>query len=121
MGLTAWAAAHAAELLVGPPARWTHTEGVARQARLVAQSLPSREDGDVLVAAAFLHDIGYAPAIRRTGFHPLDGAIHLRALDHERLARLVAFHSGSSWEAELRGLERELAAFEPKSPKSPTP
>jgi hypothetical protein len=32
------------------------------------------------VAAAWLHDIGYAPAIAEsgTGFHPLDGARYLR-------------------------------------------
>ena len=29
-----------------------------------------------------------------TGFHALDGACHLRALGHERLAGLVAYHSG---------------------------
>jgi putative nucleotidyltransferase with HDIG domain len=109
-----WAAVHADELLVGQSARWTHTKGVARQARILARSLPSREDRDVLVAAAYLHDIGYASAIRLTGFHPLDGAVHLRALNRERLARLVAFHSGARWEAELRGLDLELARFEPE-------
>jgi HD superfamily phosphodiesterase len=114
MRLAAWSRAHAAELLAGVPARWSHTEGVARQAQMVARSRRSGEDADVLVAAAYLHDIGYAPAIRRSGFHPLDGAVHLRALNHERLARLVAFHSGSSWEAALRGLGRELARFEPE-------
>jgi hypothetical protein len=34
----------------------------------------SAEDGDVQVAAAFLHDAGYAPSLNRLGFHPVDGA-----------------------------------------------
>ena len=33
---------------------------------------------DDLVAAAWLHDIGYAPELVETGFHPLDGARYLR-------------------------------------------
>lgn len=40
----------------------------------------SENDRDLLVAAAWLHDIGYAPELRDTGFHPLDGARHLEAL-----------------------------------------
>src|SRR6266540_3850423 len=42
-------------------------------------------------AAAYLHDLGYAPALVQTGPHPLDGARHLRALGLERLAGLVAY------------------------------
>ncbi len=64
-----------------------------------------------LVAAAYLHDIGYAPALVVTGCHPLDGARHLRELGHERLAGLVAYHSGARFEAQLRGLAEELAEF----------
>jgi hypothetical protein len=30
-------------------------------------------DRPVLIAAAWLHDIGYAPGLPETGFHPLDG------------------------------------------------
>ena len=33
--------------------------------------------GDVLVAAPWLHDIGYAVEVTDTGFHPLDGACYL--------------------------------------------
>ena len=35
----------------------------------------------------------------------------MRALGHERLARLVAYHSSARWEAEALGLGGELAAF----------
>ena len=66
----------------------------------------------MLVAAAYLHDVGYAPELVVTGFHPLDGARHLEALGHERLAGLVAHHTGARHEARLRGFERELAEFE---------
>jgi hypothetical protein len=43
--------------------------------------------------------------------HPIDGARHLRELGRERLAGLVAYHSGARWEAEGRGLAEELAEF----------
>ena len=35
----------------------------------------------------------------------------MRALGHERLARLVAHHSSARWEAEALGLAGELGAF----------
>ena len=70
-----------------------------------------REDGEALVASSYLHDVGYADDLIESGFHPLDGARHLLALDHERLAGLVAHHTGARHEAELRGLQDELADF----------
>jgi hypothetical protein len=90
--------------------RWLHTQAVARQAGRVAVVL-SAEDGDVLVAAAFLHDVGYAPSLNRLSFHPVDGARFLRGHGQERLACLVAHHSGARFEAQERGLVDELAAF----------
>jgi putative nucleotidyltransferase with HDIG domain len=85
------------------PRRWAHVQGVARQAEHTASRLGFR-DG-VLVAAAWLHDIGYAPALKDTGFHPLDGARYLRcrAVD-EQVVRLVAHHSYAPLEAAERGL-----------------
>jgi hypothetical protein len=62
--------------------------------------------------AAWLHDVGYAPDVEDTGFHPLDGARYLRRLHADpRLCGLVANHSGARYEAELRGLVNELAEF----------
>jgi hypothetical protein len=90
--------------------RWHHARGVARQAQRVSQAL-DEEDRPYLVAAAWLHDIGYAPTLAATAFHPLDGARHVRALGQERLARLVAYHSSARWEAEALGLSDDLAAF----------
>ena len=68
-------------------------------------------DRDTLVAAAYLHDIGYAPELAATGFHPLDGARWLRSLGHERLACLVAYHSGARFEAQVKGVGEWLAEF----------
>ena len=87
-------------------------QGVGRRARMVAP-LFSVDDCQLLVSAAFLHDIGYAPELVDTGFHPLDGARYLRAADGpDRLVNLVAHHSCATLEAELRGLSNELAEFE---------
>jgi HD superfamily phosphodiesterase len=84
--------------------------GVVDRAHRIRGILEPTE-GDVLLAAAYLHDIGYAPELARTGFHPLDGARYVRSRGHERLACLVAHHSGARYEAEERGLELELGEF----------
>lgn len=99
-----------AELSSTLPRRWAHTQGVAKRAVGVSQVLG--EDAGLLVAAATLHDVGYAPRLAVTGFHPLDGARFLRderGAD-ERLVRLVANHSFALLEAEERGLREELAS-----------
>ena len=110
VALPAWAEEHAATLLADLGVRWQHVRGVARQAQRVSHVL-APEDRPYLVAAAWLHDIGYAPDLAATAFHPIDGAHHVRALGHERLARLVAHHSSARWEAEALGLAGDLAAF----------
>lgn len=111
--LVAWAVELAGEHLAGVlPRRWAHVRGVARRTRVVAPLL-SAEDGELLVSAALLHDIGYAPGLVVTGFHPLDGARFLRGIGaSDRLVNLVAHHSCATLEAELRALSHELAEFE---------
>lgn len=92
------------------PRRWGHSQGVARRAAGLAGILG--RDAELLVAAAALHDVGYAPRLAVTGFHPLDGARFLRD-EHgadERLVRLVANHSFALLEAEERGLREVLEA-----------
>jgi hypothetical protein len=95
--------------------RWGHVRPVAQRARWVATTLYLP---DHLVAAAWLHDIGYAPALVQTRFHPLDGARFLRGAGVDRqVVSLVAYHSCAQVEADLRGLGAELAAeFTPASP-----
>jgi HD superfamily phosphodiesterase len=105
-----WAAAYAEGLIGQLGQRWDHTLGVVARAQVVGGRL-GLLDADVLVAAAYAHDVGYSPNLVATGFHPLDGARHLREGGQERLACLVAHHGGADEEARLRGLADELGAF----------
>jgi hypothetical protein len=90
---------------------------VAARARGLAPVLGA--DADLLHAAAWLHDIGYAPGLAVTGLHALDGARYLRDAQHAdpMLCRLVAHHSYAIVEADERGLadvlglEFELAPY----------
>ncbi|GAA0614376.1 HDIG domain-containing protein [Kutzneria viridogrisea] len=112
MQLSEWATELARDRLAEPlPRRWAHVQGVAERARQAAGLFG--DDGDLLVAAAVLHDVGYSPDLATTRFHPLDGARYLRSIEApERLVNLVAHHSCAVLEAELRGLPAELAEFE---------
>jgi len=68
-------------------------------------------DDDPVVSAAWLHDVGYAPVARDSGLHALDGARYLAGLGADPVVvSLVAFHTGAEYEAEERGLARELAS-----------
>ena len=98
-------------VLADLPDRWRHTVGVARRAEELAATVPD-EDREDLVAAAWLHDIGYAEELIDTGFHPLDGARFLdRHLWPVRVSGLVARHSGAAFVAEARGLGDALAVY----------
>jgi HD domain len=99
-------------LLADLPERWRHTVGVGRRAEQLTGAVPEQADGEILIAAAWLHDIGYAEALHDTGFHPLDGGLHLRAAGWpERVAGLVAHHSEALCVAHVRGLADRLATF----------
>src|SRR3954454_3545026 len=101
-----------AERLLAPDGfRRPHSQGVADRAvdAFPAVAAPERP---VLLAAAWLHDIGYAAPLRRSTFHPLDGAWFLR--DHgwpPSVVGLVAHHSGARFVAAVRGLSLEMEAF----------
>ena len=98
-------------LAVDLPQRWRHVQGVAHRALQIVRHVA--DAADTLVCAAWLHDIGYAPALAATDFHPLDGARFLASAGtSRRLAGLVAHHSCAALEAELRGLADELAEFD---------
>jgi putative nucleotidyltransferase with HDIG domain len=87
---------------------------VAARARSLAPVLGA--DADLLEAAAWLHDIGYAPSLAVTGLHALDGARYLRDAQHAdaMLCRLVAHHSCAIIEARERGLADVLGLeFDP--------
>jgi hypothetical protein len=111
--LVQWASSHAEDLLAPLGARWAHVQAVAERASRVAGVVLPAGERDLLVAAAWLHDIGYVPALASTGFHPLDVARHLESIGVDRrLCCLVAHHSGAWFEAVERGFTADLAAFE---------
>ncbi|GGO83704.1 metal-dependent phosphohydrolase, HD subdomain protein [Nonomuraea cavernae] len=119
VGQTEWAHDLAKELLeTALPRRWAHTQGVAARAKSLAPILG--EKADTLTAAAYLHDIGYAPNLVDTGFHPLDGARYLRDVHQAdgTLCRLVAHHSCAVNEARERSLFDALTAeFDEERPE----
>jgi hypothetical protein len=92
---------------------------VARRAGTLAGAVPEHV-ADV-VAGAWLHDIGYASALVDTGFHPIDGARHLRRIGFgdRRLWTLVAHHTCAVIEAEERGLGQVLTAEFPAEGADP--
>ncbi|NMO90610.1 HD domain-containing protein [Actinomycetospora sp. TBRC 11914] len=92
------------------PRRWAHVCGVAKRAGELGGG--GEEETDVLVCAAWLHDVGYSDKVRLTGFHPLDGALLLRSLGWSmRLCALVANHSAAAVEARFFGCSEQLALF----------
>jgi putative nucleotidyltransferase with HDIG domain len=113
--LASWAEDLARALLQEPlPRRWAHSQGVAARAHGLAPVLGA--DAYLLHAAAWLHDIGYAPDLAVTGLHALDGARYLRDVQQAgtMLCRLIAHHSYAIVEAGECGLADILALeFEP--------
>lgn len=111
MELIGWACAIARDRLAESlPRRWQHVQGVAAQARALTRL--AGDEAELLEAAAVLHDVGYAPELARTGFHPLDGAKYLVTLGApQRLVDLVAHHSCAMTEARLRGLSAAMREF----------
>ena len=109
MGDLDWAANVAEEHLAPLGRRWVHVQRVAQAASRIASAIT--DEPETLVAAAFLHDIGYSPELAEAGFHPLDGARFVRDAGHPDLAVLVAHHTGARNEAVLRGLPELLDEF----------
>lgn len=107
----------AADLLAEAlPRRWSHTIAVAKAAEDLSSALKP-EGAEEIVCAAWLHDIGYAPDLIDTGFHPLDGAAYLardagggKRISTEVIS-LVAHHTGAAFEARERGLHDSLADY----------
>ncbi len=84
------------------PRRWAHVQGAA--ARAPGPAPVPGADADLLQAAAWLHDTGYAPGLATTGLHQLDGARYPRDTQHAdaMVCRLVAHHSRAIIEADER-------------------
>ena len=109
MDLVEAARALAEEKLAGSlPRRWRHVQAVASKAGRVAVVVPEA-DRPTLVAAAWLHDVGYAPDVADSGLHALDGARWLRDRGWtDEIVTLVGNHSCATYEADERGLGSEL-------------
>lgn len=101
-----------AEVLIGGLGdRWVHTIGVAQRVEELSVTVASAER-EMLIVAAWLHDVGYSPSLRVTGFHPLDGAtyLHQQGWPH-RVCALVAHHSGARFAARALGLDQALNRY----------
>lgn len=99
------------------PRRWAHSRGVYEQARVHAQRWVDDETlHAVFVAAAVLHDIGYADQLADTGHHAADGARYLNGLGYDpTVVGLVAWHSTGQWELPLLGIDLHSVAPPPKN------
>lgn len=96
----------ACSLLADNASRLSHVAAVADRAASTTSKLGLPRE---VVAAAWLHDIGYASEAAATGFHPLDGARYLQSRDAPgAIVSLVAYHSGAEFEAVERNLLGEL-------------
>ena len=97
--------------LEGHDRRPDHSAAVAAAA-VRARHAVAPDDRDLLVAAAWLHDIGYAATGSVTGFHPVDGADLLTGLGWPaRLTALVAHHSEARFAAHAAGLDAALDRY----------
>ena len=102
----------AEHLLTGD--RLAHSAGVAATAAGLAETLGG--PAEILIAAAWLHDIGYCAEAIDTGFHPVDGARLLDRLGWPgRITALVAYHSGARFVAPAFGLADALARYSDES------
>ena len=98
-------------ILAADSERLRHSEAVAVRAQLLTAAVDD-DQAPFLVAAAWLHDVGYATGLKQTGFHPVDGARHLRATGWPpALCDLVAHHSGSRFVATVKHLDDEIGEF----------
>lgn len=97
------------------PRRFRHTVAVAERAQRLAPRLLAPERAQIVMAAAWLHDIGYAPHLAETGFHPIDGANQVARdavlASCPSLVGLVAHHTGAVFEARERALEVQLEQY----------
>jgi hypothetical protein len=91
--------------------RWHHSRAVAARAAEAAHLFDTTE-ANCLQAAAWLHDIGYAPSLAHHRFHPIDGAVFVQDhLTRTTVAGLVAHHSGARFIAAARGLTELMQPY----------
>lgn len=100
------------------PRRLQHVRATGRRASVLGHM--TTDERQLLAVVGTLHDIGYAPDLVDTRFHPIDGARFLRADGwDETIVNLVAHHSCAVVEAERRGLLAELNGEFPRNDALP--
>lgn len=106
------AEALAQELLAPLANRWAHVQAVAARADGLTPAVQGEDERQLLVVAAWWHDLGYSPTLRDTGAHQIDGARYLAERGYPaRLVALVAHHSAATCEAAERHLTAELEVW----------
>jgi hypothetical protein len=106
----------AGRLLRGVGWRFAHTARVARQLERIVHLLESPWRSAV-THAPWLHDAGHSPWLASNGLHSLDDARWLR--DHSwpiETCRLLAWHTAPWVDAQLPGVDADLAADLTSSP-----
>lgn len=91
--------------------RWAHSQAVGLAAEVLATQLSLGPlEHSRLVAAAWVHDIGYAfPGLHP--WHPIAGALYLEAHGFQKIAGLVAWHSTAAEEGRVLGLLGDLGRW----------
>jgi len=102
-------------LFVDHMPRLRHMRDVSAFARDLGGSFAlGAERSEILARSALLHDIGYAPALRRFGYHPLDGAVFLEGQgEHPWVVEGVLRHSQADRKSGLVPLAAEQYAVRP--------
>ena len=103
-------------LFAGFEPRLAHMRDAAAFARdLGADFRLVPEHAELLERSALLHDVGYAPTLRRHGYHPLDGALYLEESgEHPWVVEGVLRHSQAD-----RKTDRFPGVFEEYAQRSP--
>lgn len=83
--------------------RLNHMCRASKMATRIAEQLKlSEKDSRKLITAALFHDVGYSEKLKRTGFHPLDGAVFLAHLGVEdEIIETVLWHSSTIHDIEV--------------------
>lgn len=106
-----WAACLAEALLADVGDRWPHVQGVARRATEISAVVPVA-DRAYLVAGAYVHDIGYSPALRKVaGCTSSTGRVPAWA--RARASGETGRQLFGGAEIEVRGAGHLLTCFEP--------
>jgi putative nucleotidyltransferase with HDIG domain len=84
-----------AEFLPSEEKRYHHILGVVRHMQTILPRLElEQETKELLIQAAYLHDVGYSKQLNQYNFHPLDGAVFAQQAGFPKpVIAAVLFHS----------------------------